>query len=84
MEEDLPNKWTGALSVPSIYKHKGARDDPASYRMIYLLSRLYKIIAVILVQRNQTVTEATIRDNHAERISSSGVAMITSTSSESF
>ena len=46
-----------------INKHKGARDDPASYGMICLLSHLYKIFAVILVQRIQKVTETTIRDS---------------------
>ena len=62
MTEELPNEWTRGIICP-IYKHKGARDDPANYRMICLLSHSYKIFAVILVQRIQKVTEATIRDS---------------------
>lgn len=58
VEEDLPNEWTRSIICPA-YKHKGARDDPASYRMICLLSHSYKIFAVMLVQRIQVI-EATI------------------------
>jgi len=65
-----------------INKHKGARDDPASYRMICLLSHSYKIFAVILVQGIQKIIEATIKDRMDSILR--GVAVITSTSSESY
>ena len=62
MGEELPNEWTRGIICP-IYIRKSARDDPANYRMICLLSHLYKFFPVNLVQRIQKVIEATIQDN---------------------
>ena len=58
--ETVPDDWSKGLFV-NIYKGKGSKDKPVSYRPICLLSHAYKACAVILLTRLRNTIDSRIR-----------------------
>ena len=61
VNEDLPDDWSQGLFV-NIYKGKGSKNQPVSYRPICLLCHAYKAFAVILLKRLQQWIDARIKE----------------------
>jgi exonuclease III len=58
----MPTDWTTGVVV-NIYKNKGSKDDPSSYRPICLLSHAYKAFAVVILNRIKVHVDARIAIN---------------------
>jgi exonuclease III len=59
-EETLPDDWWQGLMV-NIYKGKGSKNAPVSYRPICLLVHAYKAFAILLLRRMKAEIDARIR-----------------------
>jgi Reverse transcriptase (RNA-dependent DNA polymerase) len=60
INEKLPHDWSKGLFV-NIYKGKGGKNKPVSYRPVCLLSHAYKTLAVIILTRLRDTIDARIR-----------------------
>ena len=58
--ETVPEDWSKGLFV-NIYKGKGCKNKPVSYRPVCLLSHAYKAFAVVLLTRLRNIIDARIR-----------------------
>jgi Reverse transcriptase (RNA-dependent DNA polymerase) len=59
-QETMPKEWSEGLMV-NIYKGKGSKNAPVSYRPICLLVHAYKAFAILLLRRMKAEIDARIR-----------------------